>query len=223
MSNGSLRSLLVVLVLGAAAVLVLVARPLGLLPDGPAGHAYIADLDYWQRTPRERLVRSNYPLDLDHELSDVPLALGEWTGREVPPDNVGVYMVLEPEQFVQRLYYHSDGRYLWLTLIGGRSSRTFHPPESCYESYGWQTQIASHPMELANGDQLYGMLVDANKADEHQLSYYLYLFPRQGRSPGDGMVIFRVTTPLYGTTEETLALQQDFVREFFISAEERGS
>jgi hypothetical protein len=76
---------------------------------------------------------------------------------------------------------------------------------------------------LENGDRLYGMLVDADRGSEEQLSYYVYLFPRQGRNPGDGLVIFRVTTPRYGTTEETLAFQQEFVREFFTSAEERTS
>lgn len=223
MSNRTLRSVLICFVLGAASLLVVAARPLGLLPSSPTGHTYLADLDYWQSTSRERLAQARFALDLDHDLNDVPLELGEWTGQDVPEDNVGVFMVLEPEQYIQRLYRRPDGRYLWLTLIGGRSSRTFHPPESCYESYGWKTEIASHPVALENGDELYGMLVDAERGHEEQLSYYVYLFPRQGRDPGDGLVIFRVTTPRYGTVEETMTVQQEFVQEVFTAAEEQAS
>jgi hypothetical protein len=38
----------------------------------------------------------------------------------------------------------------------------------------------------------------------------------------DGIVLFKLTTPRYGTSEETLALQADFVRQLFKRAQAPG-
>jgi len=105
-----------------------------------AAFTYVADFDYWQRTPREQIVHATSAFDLGHDLNEVPLTVGEWQGQEIPQTNIGVFMVLEPEQYVERLYRNQKGQYLWLTMIGGRSSRTFHRPEDCYSSYDWQTE-----------------------------------------------------------------------------------
>ena len=68
---------------------------------------YIADLDYWQRTDREIQVVANARFDLDAELTNVPLTLGDWQGEEVPESNQEVIILLDPEQYVQRLYKNS--------------------------------------------------------------------------------------------------------------------
>ena len=222
MSHRTLRSVIALLLVAVGAVFVLATRSFGLLSAGGAGYSYVADLDYWQRTPRERLIRSRYALDLAHDLSQVPLAIGDWQGENVPQSNEGVFMILEPEQYDERLYRNGQNQYLWLTMIGGRSSRTFHPPEACYESYGWQTELTSHAMTLENGDVLYGMLVDARKDSTEQLSFYVYLFPGRSRDPSNGLVIYRLTSPLYGSVEQTMALQQAFLRRFFTAAQPTG-
>ncbi|MFN3331409.1 MAG: hypothetical protein ACK47M_02700, partial [Caldilinea sp.] len=41
---------------------------------------YITDLDFWQRTPRERAVVAKAHFDLNHDLNDVPLIVGAWQG-----------------------------------------------------------------------------------------------------------------------------------------------
>ncbi len=56
----------------------------------------------------------------------------------MPETNREVFILLEPEQFVQRVYKNSTGQYLWLNLIASRRSRSFHPPDLCYEADGWQ-------------------------------------------------------------------------------------
>jgi hypothetical protein len=222
MSHRTLRSAIALLLVAGGAIFVLATRSFGLLSAGSAGYTYVADLDYWQRTPRERLARARYALDLEHDLSDVPLTIGDWQGEDVPQSNEGVFMILEPEQYDERLYRNSAGQYLWLTLIGGRSSRTFHPPESCYESYGWQTELTSHGITLENGDTLYGMLLDARKDGAEQVAFYVYLFPGRSRDPRDGLVIYRLTSPLYGSVEQTMAVQQEFLRHFFTGAQPTG-
>src|SRR5947209_4340956 len=48
---------------------------------------YIADLDFWQRTPSEKTVIANTRFDLATDLHHVPLKLGDWVGQEVPETN----------------------------------------------------------------------------------------------------------------------------------------
>ena len=188
-----------------------------------AAFTYVADFDYWQRTPREQLVTATSAFDLEHNLNEVPLSVGEWEGKDIPQTNIGVFMVLEPEPYVERLYRNKKGQYLWLTMIGGRSSRTFHPAEDCYASYGWQTELSSQLIPLQEGGEIYGLFVEARKEEEEQLSFYFYLFPNRTRKPTDGIVIFKVTSPRYESTKKTLALQSEFVRHFFKEAKGTGA
>jgi len=186
-----------------------------------AERVYVTDLDFWQRTPRERAVVANADFDLNHDLHAVPLEVGNWRGVEVPETNQEVLILLEPEQYVQRLYTDDTGRSLWLSMVGGRSSQPFHAPDICYDADGWQYDLGSHPAVLAEGGELYGLWLHARKnlpgyADpvEHVV-YYFYLFPDAERQQSDGIVLFKLTSGRYGTLEETLAMHEAFLRLFF--------
>ncbi len=182
---------------------------------------YVSDLDFWQRTPRERVVVANSHFDLDHDLNTVPLNVGQWVGKDAPETNQEVMILLDPEQYVQRLYQDPAGHYVWLTMVGGRNSQPFHAPDICYDADGWQYNLGSHPTKLTGGGELYGLYLDATKpataeaaAQEH-IVYYFYLFPNDNRDQRDGIVLFKLTTGKYGSVEETLALLEDFTRQFF--------
>jgi hypothetical protein len=185
---------------------------------------YTIDLDFWQRTDRETTVDAIARFDLAHNLNDVPLAVGDWRGVDVPETNQEVMILLEPEQYIQRLYQNSVGQYIWLSMIGGRSSQPFHAPDICYDADGWQYNFGSQAMALDNGGTLHGLWLDAKKqlpgdekATEHVV-FYFYLFPDAERRLADGIVLFKLTSPRYGTLEETLSIQTDFVQQFFIGA-----
>jgi hypothetical protein len=186
--------------------------------------SYVVDLDFWQRTPRERTVASVSHFDLDHDLNAVPMQVGDWVGEDRPETNEEVLILLEPEQYVQRLYQNGKGQYLWLSMVGGRSSQPFHAPDICYDADGWQYNLGSHPVALDGGGELYGLYLTAHKElpdgqgrAEHVV-YYFYLFPNESRSLSDGIVLFKLTSGRVGTVEETLAMQEDFVRQFFTAA-----
>jgi hypothetical protein len=213
-----------ILLLGLAAIYVPGLFPaLGGQPSLAAADemTYVSDLDFWQRTPRERLVVANARFDLDHDLNNVPLKVGEWQGQDAPETNQEVMILLEPEQYVQRLYQDTGGHYLWLTMVGGRSSQPFHAPDICYDADGWQYDLGSHATPLADGGEIYGLYLDANKQAEGEAApwqhvvYYFYLFPDDTRDQTDGIVLFKLTAPKYGSVEETLALLEDFTRNFF--------
>lgn len=196
----------------------------------PAGAAptYIADLDYWQRTDREVEVVAKTRFDLDADLTNVPLTVGDWQGKEMPETNEEVMILLDPEQYVQRLYQNSDGRYIWLSMIGGRSSQPFHAPDICYDADGWQYNLSSKAIPLEEGGEVHGLWMEAekvfpgdDKSTEH-IVFYFYLFPNRARELKDGIVLFKLTSSRYGSVEETLDMQADFVRQFFVSAQAPG-
>ena len=183
-----------------------------------AAFAYVADLDYWQRTGRERSVRATIPLDLAHDLNQAPLHIGDWQGEDVPETNLEVFILLEPEQLVQRLYRDGAGHHVWLSLVGSRKSRSFHPPDLCYDADGWQTSLSSRAISLDEGGEIYGFWLAARKqvdqeapATEHR-AFYFYLFPNSGRDQAEGIVLLKLTSPRYGSDDETLAVQGDFLR-----------
>lgn len=190
---------------------------------------YIADLDFWQRTPRETLVLANARFDLDHALADIPLQVGTWTGEVVPETNQEVLILLDPEQYEQRLYRDADGFPMWLSLVGGRSSQPFHAPDICYDADGWQYSLGSYPVELDGGGEIWGLYLTAQKQipdpnnpgatmpAEHVV-FYFYLFPDSDRALEDGIVLFKLTSSRVGTVEETLARHADFVRQYFTQA-----
>lgn len=189
---------------------------------------YIADLDYWRRTNREIEVVANARFDLDSQLTDVPLTLGDWQGQEMPETNQEVIILLDPEQYVQRLYQNSAGQYMWLSMIGGRSSQPFHAPDICYDADGWQYNLSSKAIPLEDGGEVHGLWMEANKVFPEQtektehIVFYFYLFPNQSRELKDGIVLFKLTSYRYGTTEETLELHADFVRQLFKRAQAPG-
>ncbi|MCB0047625.1 MAG: exosortase-associated EpsI family protein [Caldilineaceae bacterium] len=225
MSNSLVRTSIVVALLFAALGVVYAPRLLSSEENTPAKespfNAYVVDLDFWQRTPRETHVTSPFRFDLDADLTAVPLEVAGWSGQEMPETNEEVEILLEPEQYVRRLYYNEAGQYVWLTLIGGRSSRPFHAPDICYDADGWQYDLGSLPTQLNDGSELYGLWLDADKQIEGRdepskhIVYYFYLFPDAERDLNDGIVLFKLTSPQYGTLDETLAVQGDFIRAFF--------
>lgn len=190
---------------------------------------YVADLDYWQRTDRETMVRAKTRFDLDADLNSIPLTLGDWTGEDVPETNQEVIILLNPEQYIQRLYRNSQGHYMWLSIIGGRSSQPFHAPDICYDVDGWQYALSSKAIPLTEGGDLHGLWMEAHKqlpgaeTDVEHIVFYFYLFPNRARELKDGIVLVKLTSGRYGSAEDTLALHADFIQHLFDHAARPGS
>ncbi len=208
--------ILAVFTLALAVVIALYGRDLWPAPDG-AGHRLVADIDRWRSTNRERTVEARYDFTLNADLKALPLQVGDWQGADIPQTNVEVAILLEPEQYVYRRYTRPDGKYVWLSLIGSRQTKSFHSPQICYTADGWQTDVTSQPVALDEGS-LYMLRVDARKAPWEHVILYTFLYPNSLRQAEDGAVLFKVTAPLSGTPEETVALEEAFLREFFHSA-----
>jgi hypothetical protein len=216
MSRDTRRYLLVfaLLALAAVAVLIIYQREaiLGRARVN-SGFQLVADIDNWRRTDRERALQSDYDFSLGAHLSDLPLQLGDWQGEDIPQTNLEVFILLEPEQYVYRRY-ERDGKLLWLSLIGSRKSKSFHPPQICYSSDGWTTEVSSEPIPVGSGD-LYALKVLATKGSAAHVILYFFIWPDVSRDPAQGTVLFKVTAPMRASVDETLAMEREFIQEFF--------
>jgi len=224
MSKPTVRAVALVLLLGMAALAGawIQGRGGGSVEPATTGYALVADLDTWRASPRERQVQAAFDLRLDADFAQVPLQLGDWTGEDVPQDNLEVFLLLQPEQYLFRRYRRSDGTLLWLSLLGSREARSFHPPQICYTADGWQTEMRSEAVPLAAGE-LWAMHLLARKGEARQSVLYFYLWPDRERRPEDGTVLFKVTAPLGsgGSPELARALeaQKEFIQHFFLTSE----
>jgi len=203
---------ILLLLLGGTALLVLNRQSRAAV--APGEHVYIADIDNWRQTARQRRVVTPYNFDLGNTLYQLPLQIGTWQGIEVPQTSVEVLITLQPEQYVRRRYRLPDGRYLWLSIIGSHKSKSFHPSEICYSSAGWQTDLTLHATALPGG-KLYALQVIARKKEAEHVVLYFYLWPDGQRDPAAGTVLFKLTAPFMPDAAHTLALEDDFIRLFF--------
>lgn len=220
MSRSAFRYLIVALLLAATAIGGEWLRSNAVSDSGGpavAGYRLVADIDHWHRTPRQQWVTATYDLRPGRQLDEVPLSLGEWQGVDVSRSREDVLIFLEPDHYVSRLYRLPDGRALWLSLIGSRQAKSFHPPQICYS--GWQTEVQGDEVSLSK-DSLHMLRVVARRREEEHIMLYFFLWPDASRTLEDGLVMFKVTaTQRWGSLEETVALQKEFAQLFFAAAE----
>jgi EpsI family protein len=70
------------------------------------------------------------------ELSDFPLEIGEWQGKEIPLSE-RTYELLGTRNVIFREYTNSTGDSIGLSIVRGSGDRSsFHPPEICYVGGG---------------------------------------------------------------------------------------
>ena len=220
MSRSAFRYLVAVLILAATAFggWWLRAGQLSVV-DNPEtqGYRFVADIDHWHRTPRQQWVTATYDLRSGPQLANIPLTLGDWQGLDMSRSREDVLIFLEPDHYISRLYRLPDGRALWLSLIGSRQAKSFHPPQICYT--GWQTTVEGEKTALAQGN-LHMLRVTAGREEEKHIMLYFFLWPDTNRNLEDGLLMFKVTaTRQWGSLDETVALEKDFVRLFFTAAE----
>jgi hypothetical protein len=186
-----------------------------------ASRAFVTDIDNWRQTDQQRLVESHYDFALGPNLAEFPLQVGQWDGVDIPQTNLEVFILLEPEEYVYRRYQNPEGQILWLSMIGSRKSKSFHPPQICYSTDGWRTQVSSAAIGLDDGE-VYALQVDADKEGQRHLVLYFYLWPDSIRDTANGLVLFKMTLPIVGettTVEDAFDLAQDFAREVFLRGE----
>ena len=182
------------------------------------GYRFLVDIDNWRGTSKARLVSTPYDFT-SGKLSSIPLTIGKWKGKDVPQKNREVFLLLEPDEYVQR-WYCKDGSCLWLVMIGSHKARSFHPPDICYKAANWGVRVGSERIDLGSGD-IWALKVRATKPGREQVVLYFFIWPDLpgGNRSNSSTTLFDVTVNVEpGREKEALETAKSFIREFFLAA-----
>jgi EpsI family protein len=100
---------------------------------------------------------ANY-IRLDPPLSTLPLAIGEWEGRDIAFDPAVLRVASFDDEYVNRVYAHRARGVSVSVFVGyvGRPRTTFgHRPEVCYAAHGWnEVRQSVLTLDATNGQSL---------------------------------------------------------------------
>ena len=92
------------------------------------------------------------PIKLDVPLSEFPMRIGQWVGRDVPIAET-VLEVAANDDFLSRLYVN-DSRNQWANVYIAYTARprtmSGHRPQVCYPANGWTQEGTEHIQIISN-------------------------------------------------------------------------
>ena len=120
---------------------------------------------------------SSMDTTLDPRFESIPLQIGEWLGKDTPPDE-DTYRILETKNILSRLYRNPSGETVDLLLVSSnKDRRVAHPPEVCYSSSHYTLTDSQERSTTVGGKKL---LVkeftaqDQRNANHQEKVLYLY-------------------------------------------------
>jgi EpsI family protein len=169
---------------------------------------------------------------LARSLSTFPDRLGDWQGREVTPLETEVLSLLRVSDYLVRRYEDPVGRSIWLYIGYWNTQRKGaqpHSPRNCLPGSGWEPLEASRlwiPGRSRPALAVNRFVVQKDNAQQVVLYWYLAQGrPVSGeiearvetvsnailRNRTDGALV-RVSSPVYGSVDETTAVLTDYVQ-----------
>jgi EpsI family protein len=185
--------------------------------------------------------RSHGKMVLPHQpLDQFPTVVNDWKAGEGEIFGSDVLGVLQMSDYLMRRYTDSTGRNLWLYVgywVSQGGGAVPHSPKSCLPGNGWEP-IDSQRVQISVGAPPH--LVEVNryvveKDGYRQLALYWYNLQGQVvsndflsrwitvknaiiRNRTDGALI-RITSPLYGSVEETFNYQVKYIQAMYPTLE----
>lgn len=174
-------------------------------------------------------------------LDQFPTTIGDWKAGEGEIFGNEVLGVLQMTDYLMRRYTDANGRNLWL-YIGYWASQgggaVPHSPKNCLPGSGWEP-IDSQRVQITVDDPPRQIEINryvVEKDGARQLAIYWYNLQGQVvsndflsrvvtvknailRNRTDGALV-RLTSPLYGSAEETFAYQVKYIQAMYPILEE---
>ncbi|HJY81103.1 MAG TPA: EpsI family protein [Candidatus Binatia bacterium] len=174
-------------------------------------------------------------------LDAFPARLNDWQGEETTVLEEEILSILKLKDYVMRRYVDSSGRSLWL-YIGywdtQRKGAQIHSPKHCLPGGGWESvdarQVSIPLAKLPGAIMVNRYLL---QKDQYQ-QLVLYWYQTQGQAVAseidaklqlvrnaifhnrtDGALI-RVSSPVYGSVQETFEQQVKYVQALYPRLEE---
>jgi exosortase D (VPLPA-CTERM-specific) len=168
-------------------------------------------------------------------LSTFPDSLGHWRGREVTPLETEVLSLLRVSDHLVRRYEDPVGRSIWLYIGYWNTQRKGaqpHSPRNCLPGSGWEPLEASR-LWIPGGARPPLTVNRFVVQKDHAQQVVLYWYLAQGRPVSgeikarvetvsnailrnrtDGALV-RVSTPVYGSLDETTAVLTEYVQHLY--------
>ena len=186
-----------------------------------ASHLFFIDTEGWYRiTDHETAVLSPYDLRIEALPEALPLEIGPWHGEEMPVSPATRTWFDNPEVAFQRAYRNARGDLVWLSVFGSRGPKSFrlfeHTPKTCYPLAGWRMRREDVDAIPIGAGKFYAQRGFAANGEQQLVVLYWYLWDNPQRDPADGVLSFRVSTPIRTTEAEALhVLKADFLPRLF--------
>jgi len=183
----------------------------------------------------EQRVEEEKP-QLHRRLSSLPTTIAEWRGDQGVALNARIHDRLQFSDYLNRRYVDSTGRFLWLYIGYWESQRRGavpHSPKHCLPEDGWNpiearritfplapgtTPVAVNRYVVQKDEQRYLVLywyLSQNQPVADETFYRLLLVKNALLSNRTDGALIRITSPLYGTVEETFAYQVKYVQTMY--------
>lgn len=115
-------------------------------------------------------------------LADIPATFGDWTLAQETYFNAQMLAVLQPTDYLYRVYRDSAGNLVTLYLgyhAGGPDSGAIHSPKNCLPGSGWfELSEKKRSIPIEDGEL---PLVQAVYQNDDQKEMFLYYFQVKGR------------------------------------------
>ena len=177
---------------------------------------FLVDREGHVRTSDEHVVETTVDLGNSPKLTEIPLQLRGWLGRDAEITNEEALPTLGADNFVFRQYWRPDGSVIWLTAIGSTKGQSFHAPDICFVAANWTVQTRT-PQEIAvpNGKVAARTILAQLDSGERFVDIHWYLWTDVRREWRLGATLMRVTIPVTTTEEDALAVGSQFAESFF--------
>ncbi|HEY7060697.1 MAG TPA: exosortase-associated EpsI family protein [Chloroflexota bacterium] len=180
---------------------------------------YDMDREAWMHTDDERLVLTKFDLHNGPNLDDVPLQLGQWTGRDVPIANEVTFPTLDADRIVYRMYQRTGLRTVIFSMVGATKGQSLHHPLICYQFAGWPVEDrGTTTIPVGDGEVVLRYVIGRDPHGPTQVDLHFFLWPTAGRGWDDGVTQVRVTAMATVTEEIALADAKAFAAQLFTQA-----
>ncbi len=111
-------------------------------------------------------------------LRSLPLDVGQFQGRELPPDE-SVFAYLGADEMIDRVYVNEEAEQaVKVSVIFARGWRALHSPRSCFKNQGWSV-IEDQPIDIPTPGQaekkIHGNLMIMSKQGSRMATAYTFV------------------------------------------------
>ncbi len=111
-------------------------------------------------------------------LRSLPLTVGQFKGRELPPDE-SVFAYLGADEMVDRVYVDEEAEQaVKVSVVFARGWRALHSPRACFKNQGWSV-IEDRPIDMPVSGQaekpIHGSLLIMQKGNSRMATAYTFV------------------------------------------------